>query len=192
MGVKEDIKKLPWMAQIGLFVGIAIAIIIISKYLFINKIQMRIDAAKAELSNLQMEIQKGRESKARTEQFQQEIKRIETQLEFLKKILPEKEEISDLYSKIQEQGTRFGLQISNFQPRGSSEKEFYSEYPIDLDINGEYHSLAKFFEEIGHLQRIVNISSFTAKAASFKNKPEYTLTAKLQASTYTYKEEKIK
>ncbi len=192
MGVKDDIKKLPWLAQIGLFVGLAIAIIIISKIMFINKIQQRIIASKAELSNLQMEIQKGRESKARTEQFQQEIKRIETQLDFLKKILPEKEEISDLYQKIQEQGTRFGLQIANFQPRGSAEKEFYTEYPIDLDINGEYHSLAKFFEEIGHLQRIVNIYSFSVKSAIFKNKPEYTLAAKLQASTYTYKEEKTK
>lgn len=147
MSLKDDFAKLPWIGQLAIFVVIALAVIAIGYYFFITKIETKIAQNKAELSSLQIEIQKGRESKARTEQFKQELNRIEIQLEFLKKILPEKEELADLYTKIQERASHFGLQVVLFKPGAAAEKEFYTEYPIDVNLNSEYHSLAKFFEE---------------------------------------------
>lgn len=120
------------------------------------------------------------------------MNRIEIQLEFLKKILPEKEELADLYTKIQERASHFGLQVVAFKPGAAAEKEFYTEYPIDVNLNSEYHSLAKFFEEIGHLQRIVNITTISLHGRQVKEKLEFTLDAKIIASTYTYKESKEK
>ncbi|OGF61818.1 MAG: hypothetical protein A2Y62_20570 [Candidatus Fischerbacteria bacterium RBG_13_37_8] len=188
MAIKDDFAKLPWFAQILIFIGIAIILIVLCKYLLINDMENTIAANKNELSRLQIDIQKGRESKARTEQFKQELNRIEIQLEFLKKILPEKEELADLYTKIQERASHYGLQVVAFRPSNSSDKQYYIEYPIDVSLNSEYHSLAKFFEEVGRLQRIVNIGSISVKAKIFKDKQEFTLEAKIIASTYTYKE----
>ena len=190
MSLKDDFVKLPWIGQLAVFVVVALAIIAVGYYFFITKIEVKIAQNKQELSSLQIEIQKGRESKARTEQFKQELNRIEIQLEFLKKILPEKEELSDLYTKIQERASHFGLQVVAFKPGNSAEKEFYTEWPIDVSLNSEYHSLAKFFEEIGHLQRIVNITMISLRGKQMKEKPEFTLEAKIIASTYTYKESK--
>ena len=83
MALLDDFKKLPWFGQLLIFIVIAIAIVLVGYYLFITKMEQEIVRNKTDLSALQIEIQKGRESKARTEQFKQELKRIEVQLEFL-------------------------------------------------------------------------------------------------------------
>jgi type IV pilus assembly protein PilO len=190
MSLKDDFVKLPWIGQLLIFIAIAIAIVVLGYYLIITDMEKQINSNNTQLSALQIDIQKGRESKARTEQFQQELKRIELQLEFLRKILPEKEELADLYTKIQERASHFGLQVTSFKPGAAVDREFFTEYPIDVAMNSEYHSLAKFFEEIGHLQRIVNISQIQLRGKTFKDKPEFTLEARIIASTYTYKESK--
>ncbi|HEX2799329.1 MAG TPA: type 4a pilus biogenesis protein PilO, partial [Thermoanaerobaculia bacterium] len=36
-------------------------------------------------------------------------------------------------------------------------KDFYAEWPIDLQIDGTYHNLALFFEKVARFSRIINI-----------------------------------
>ena len=42
-------------------------------------------------------------------------------------------------------------------------KNIYDEWPISMTLNGNYHILAKFFERIGKLYRIINVNDFTVK-----------------------------
>jgi type IV pilus assembly protein PilO len=189
MSLKDDFAKWPWFAQLLVFVGIAIVIIVLVYFFSIKDMKRSIIAYNSEWSKLQIDIAKGRENKQRTEQFKQELQRIEAQLNFLKKILPEKEELADLYTKIQERASHFGLKVIMFKPAPKpNDKQYYVEYPIDITLNSDYHGLAKFFEDIGKLQRIVNVNDISLQGKTFKDKPEYTLEGKIVAATYTYKE----
>lgn len=191
MALKDDFMKLPWFGQLLVFVGIALAIILVSYYLVVKDLKTKTIVNNNEWGRLQTEISKGRENKRRTEQFMQESQRIEAQLNFLKRILPEKEELADLYTKIQERASHFGLKVVLFKPGKEVDRQYYVEYPIDITLNSEYHGLAKFFEDIGRLQRIVNISNINMQARTFKDKPEFSLEGKIVAATYTYKETAI-
>ncbi len=188
MTIKDEFMKFPWFGQLLIFIAIAIVIIGLVYYLSIKDMKTKTLANKNEWSRLQIDIQKGRENKQRTEQFKQELQRIEAQLNFLKKILPEKEELADLYTKIQERASHFGLRVVMFKPAKEADKQYYTEYPIDITLNSGYHGLAKFFEDVGKLQRIVNISNISLQARTVKDKTDYTLEGKIVASTYTYKE----
>lgn len=188
MALKDDFMKLPWFGQLLIFLGIALAIVLLSYYLVTKDLKAKTIANNIEYDRLQQDIRKGRENKRRTEQFMQESRRIEAQLNFLKKILPEKEELADLYTKIQERASHFGLKVVLFKPSKEVDRQYYIEYPIDITLNSEYHGLAKFFEDIGKLQRIVNISNLTLQGRTFKDKPEFSLEGKIVAATYTYKE----
>ena len=77
-----------------------------------------------EKEELLAEIQKGETLKARFIEFEAELKRLETQLESLKRILPSTEEIADLYSRIQQEGTELGLAIILFKPGNHVPKEY--------------------------------------------------------------------
>jgi type IV pilus assembly protein PilO len=106
----------------------------------------------------------------------------------LKKILPETEEVADLYSRIQQEGTELGLSITSFRPGPHAPQEFYEAWPINMTLAGSYHILAKFYERLGKLYRIINVNDFSLAAFQSTAEGGNTLTATCVATTFIYKE----
>lgn len=80
--------------------------------------------------------------------------------------LPEKKEIPRLLTQINRLGQDAGLTFSLFKPGKPSEDEFYTRVPIQIRAAGTYHALGRFFEEIGRMERIVNITDLKLDQAS--------------------------
>ena len=122
--------------------------------------------------------------------FQTKMKEAEAQFRMAMKKLPEKEEIPSLLSSISFSGKQAGLEFLLFEPKGEKKKEFYAEIPVAMNIKGNYHNLALFFDQVARLSRIVNIqniqigSSKTKKGARSKE-----LTTKCMAVTYKFIED---
>ncbi len=38
-------------------------------------------------------------------------------------------------------------------------KEFYQEWPINMEVEGNYHNLGLFFDRVGRLSRLVNVGN---------------------------------
>ena len=146
MALQDTIKAWPWYGQAALFVAIGAIIFYIGHWQLIEPKKEQIAQLNEERDQLVQEITKGETLKARSIEFEAELKRLEDQLATLKKILPETEEIADLYSRIQQEGTELGLSITSFRPGPHSPKEYYDEWPININVAGSYHTLAKFFE----------------------------------------------
>jgi type IV pilus assembly protein PilO len=60
-------------------------------------------------------------------------------------------------SGISEAGKDAGLEFVLFEPKNEKRKEFYAEIPVDIDVTGNYHQVATFFDKVANLPRIVNI-----------------------------------
>jgi type IV pilus assembly protein PilO len=56
-----------------------------------------------------------------------------------------------------------------FKPNGEVPKGFYAELPIQLRLSGTYHDIALFFDKIGKLERIVNVSDIELGAPKKEN-----------------------
>jgi Tfp pilus assembly protein PilO len=56
-------------------------------------------------------------------------------------------------------------------------KEFYSEVPFELELDGPYYSVLNFFDHVAKLERIINISDLlvanTKKGSEAKAKHTY-------------------
>jgi len=78
--------------------------------------------------------------------------------------LPDDANIDDLLMQLNETGVRAGLMLSSVEP-GTEQKEgtFYSKIPVKLQMIGNYHEIAAFFDLVGKLKRIVNISDISLK-----------------------------
>jgi type IV pilus assembly protein PilO len=190
MAIQDTIKGWPWWAQVLIFVGLAAAIFYLGNSYLITPQKQKIADLNGERESLIQEINKGETLKSRYIEFEAELKRLELQLESLKKILPESEEIADLYSKIQQEGTELGLNITNFKPGKHVTKEYYDEWPIAMTMTGNYHILAKFFERLGKLYRIINVNDVTIKSLpTSKVATTNTITANCVATTFIYREE---
>ena len=187
MAIQDTVKSWPWYGQAALFLAIGAALFYIGHWQLIEPINQKIVELNNERESLIQEINRGETAKARAIEFEAELKRLEHQLESLKKILPETEEIADLYSRIQQEGTELGLTITTFRPGPHAPQEYYEEWPINMALSGNYHILAKFFERIGKLYRIINVRDIRIR--SYTNpRSTNTLTADCVATTFIYKE----
>ena len=64
-------------------------------------------------------------------------------------------------------------------------RDFYAEVPFDLEIEGSYHDLARFFEMVAALPRIVNIGALDIDVAS-ENQTATRLKVSGKAKTYRF------
>jgi type IV pilus assembly protein PilO len=191
MAIQDTVKGWPWYGQAILFLVIGGIIFYLGHWYLIEPINEKMAQLNTERDQLIQEITKGETLKSRFIEFEAELKRLETQLESLKKILPESEEIADLYSRIQQEGTELGLNITAFRPGAYITKQYYDEWPITMTMTGNYHILAKFFERIGKLYRIINVNDFAITTIPVRpdQSSSLTLTANCIATTFIYREE---
>lgn len=92
-----------------------------------------------------------------------QVKELDIQLKKAMMELPDKKEIPDLLASISDLAMDSGLEVQLFKPRAENFREFYAEVPVHISVGGTYHQVATFFDEVGHLSRIVNISGIGIK-----------------------------
>jgi Tfp pilus assembly protein PilO len=60
--------------------------------------------------------------------------------------------------------------VRRYTAKPVSNREFFTEVPFDLELDGPYFSLLDFFKKVGGLERIINISGL--RMASVKKAVE--------------------
>jgi Tfp pilus assembly protein PilO len=149
--------------------------------------QPRIDAAKARLAELQVQINEGRAAEQKLPQFREEVQRLTVELDKLLRILPSRRNTPDLLRRIRTLTEQGDFDLKSFQPGAYVEKDFYSEWPISVTLDGTYHNLAFFFDRISRFSRIINVENLQLSALR-QGTREHTLAASFVAKTFIYKE----
>jgi type IV pilus assembly protein PilO len=54
-----------------------------------------------------------------------------------------------------------GLEIALVQPMDEEGVGFYAKIPVELRLRGRYHELAKFFYNVGRLERVINFENIS-------------------------------
>ena len=93
--------------------------------------------------------------------FKAEYEKMQQQLEQALTELPNEKEIPTLLTTIASLAKDNGLDVLRFKPGGEKPQGFYARVPVDLKLVGSYHQVARFFYDVGHLPRIVNLSDVT-------------------------------
>ncbi|KAB2958341.1 MAG: type 4a pilus biogenesis protein PilO [Thermoanaerobaculia bacterium] len=140
-----------------------------------------------ELQGLQQQITEGRAAKAKLPQFREEVRRLELELEKLLRILPARRNTPELLRRIRQLTEQGNFDLLKFTPGNFVDREFYSEWPINVRLNGTYHNLALFFDRIGRFSRIINIENLQILGQPSAAKG-HSITASFVAKTFVYKE----
>ena len=115
----------------------------------------------------------------------QQLREIDTQFGALLKQLPNKSQMDALLVDINQAGLSRGLQFELFRPAvAESQKEFYSELPIQVKVIGTYHDMGAFAADVGQLPRIVTLNDVTIEAGKDGN-----LAMDVTARTFRYLDE---
>lgn len=121
----------------------------------------------AELHTHIANMEKDREEKlvdaATVTDRQKEVDDLEGELQLAIRRLPDEKEIPQLLSSISTLGRDSGLDILVFRQKPEGYQEFYAEVPVEMQVRGTYHQVAKFFDRVRKLDRIVNVTNIVLR-----------------------------
>jgi len=177
-------KDWPWYGYLLL----ALILLGLFYFLYYKGKNEELQSVREERIRTEAQIVELRAKKAQMDQIEKDIEEMKVTLSRLETIIPLKEEISDILRKIQQLAWDSRLNIEKFIPKADVDKDFYYEKPISIEITGNYHNLALFYDRLSNFSRLYNIEDFTIK--SLRDQTETTtISAQSTATTYIFKEE---
>ena len=156
-----SLSKMQWQAQLGLFVALSLAGAGAFYYFYEMPRQETIATQSLELSNIRGRISKGQATARQLPEFRAQVTELEARLESLKPILPDERDAGDLLRRVQTLAVQSNLVIRGFRPQAINMKEMHAEWPISLQLEGNYHNLGLFLDRVSKFPRIINIGSLT-------------------------------
>jgi len=176
-----DGPKLPKVV-LGVFGLVALAVA--SYFFLIAPIQERIAALVQRKTQVTTEVTQARAQVAEIDRFRRELADLEKKLVLLQDRLPSEKETPTLYRALSSAAEQSGLGVSLFQPREARAKDVVNEIPITLAAEGSYHQVAKFFERVAALPRVVTVNDFKLSGLG---KARNSMKVDLTLATYMYK-----
>jgi Tfp pilus assembly protein PilO len=184
MAIDLKLEDKPWFHALGYGVVIGAILAGAVHYAWFRGLNAEIKGKQAELETLQQEIQKGRAAERKLSQFREEVRRLELELAKLLQVLPSKRNTEDLIKRIETLTRQGDFTLRKFTPGDFVPKEFYSEWPIDIALEGTYHNLALFFDRMSRFSRIINVEDL--KIGALDNVPQKSISANFVAKTFIY------
>lgn len=147
--------------------------------------QDKIASLTSKETKLSKQVQEAKKKSKNLKKFQKEFE--ETQVKFLETadMLPEQREIPQLLKDISALGQNAGLDFITFKPGSERPKDFYAEFPININVKGPYHNMGFFLDQVSKLNRIVTVSNIKMGGAK-ADRNELVLNSSCSLTTYRF------
>ena len=185
--MQTGLEGKPWYIGVAIGLVVAIVIYLLGNSLALKPREQRISNLEDRRSRLQEKIQEGRAAKQQLPRFREEVRKLELELDRLLRILPARRNTPELLRRVRSLAEQGDFSLLRFTPGRFNEKDFYSEWPISINLRGSYHNLALFFDEIGRFSRIINIEGLRIDA-NRRGQARHTIAATFNAKTFVYQE----
>src|SRR5215831_11743510 len=153
-----NFSELSGMKQWGISVGAAL---LVSVALFFTYFKTQRDAnAKAQAAldaklkeNAQLE-----PYRSKLADMDRQVANLKQQLEIERHIVPDEKEVDGFIKMLDAEAMKAGIELRRYTSRPTANKEFYTEVPFEVELDGPYYSTLNFFDRVSKLERIVNVS----------------------------------
>jgi type IV pilus assembly protein PilO len=185
---KTGLEGKPWYFGLAVGLGIGLLLFGVGYWRLLQPKRDEYDRLEAKLAELQTKIQEGRAARQELPKFREEVRQLELELDKLLRILPARRNTPDLMRRIRSLAEQGDFTLKRFNPGTLTDKEFFSEWPISVDVEGTYHNLALFFDRISRFSRIINIEDLEISALAGSATSVHTINSTFTAKTFVYKE----
>jgi type IV pilus assembly protein PilO len=182
-----DLNEKPWWIAflIGAVLGVLIYVAA-NAYIF-KKIEQDIAKINDNIEKLEREIQKGRAAQRDLPKLEEDIRNFELELDRLRRILPARRETDSLIKKLKQLTEQGNFRLTRFTPRDFQRRDFYEEWPINVELDGTFHELGLFFDRLSRFSRIINVSQL--KISPARGGGVFTIRAVFTQVTFIFSED---
>jgi len=156
-----DNKYIPLEPKFKIIIAIAILILpaVIFYFAFYSPNDEKLAALNKQKSQMETKLRKVKKKAQNRERLRQEVAETQAAFDEISGLLPRQKEIPKLLKDISALGTNAGLDFLAFKPGGDKPKDFYAEIPVNINVNGPYHNLGFFLDQVSKLDRIVTVNN---------------------------------
>jgi len=109
--------------------------------------------------------------------IERQLNSLKQQLEIERRIVPDEKEVDNFMRMVGGEARKAGVEIRRYTSRPVSARDFYTEVPFEVELDGPYYSMLGFFDRVSKLERIVNVNGLlvasTRKPGDAKAKKTY-------------------
>ncbi len=163
--------------QWGLALGVAV---LISAALFFTYFKTQRDAnttAQQALDAKQQENANLEPYRSKLADMDRQVANLKQQLDIERRIVPDEKEADGFIKMLDAEAVKAGIFLRRYTAQPTSSKEFYTEVPFEIELDGPYYSVLHFFDQVSKLERIVTVSNLlmanTKKGSDAKAKHVY-------------------
>ncbi|HOP47286.1 MAG TPA: type 4a pilus biogenesis protein PilO [Desulfobacteraceae bacterium] len=180
----EKVEKIKMVNRVIILVGTLALFVGLFAVLFYFPKAEQIEYLEREIASLDQKISKAKQTVKTLAKFEADYAKIEAEFQAALMLLPNEREIPSLLRNITDLGAESNLEFVLFSPAKEVTRDFYIEIPVSIQVTGNYHDVAVFFDKVGRMKRIVNIINVSMQ-------PEKSLSTMLNtkctAITYRFK-----
>jgi type IV pilus assembly protein PilO len=182
-----DTKYIPLDNKIKIVIALVLIIAPIALFYFLlySPNVKKIQGLTTQKTNLIAEIEKAKKAASELENVKASIAQTEALFKETATLLPKDKEIPALLRNISDLGKGAGLDFLSFRPGAEVPKDFYAEIPIEIQINGPYHNMGFFLDQVSKLERIVTVDNIQMGGGR-KEGAEMLLNSNCRLKTYRF------
>ena len=127
-------------------------------------------------------------------QIEQQLAELKQQLEIEQRIVPDEKQVDGFITMMDAEAFKAGVELRRYTAKDVKQQQYYTEVPFEMELDGQYYSVLKFFDHVSKLERIVNIGGLLvsttknptgAKAKrTYQYTPNESIVATFTATTY--------
>jgi type IV pilus assembly protein PilO len=110
-------------------------------------------------------------------EMERQLATLKQQLEIERRIVPDEKQADDFIRAMDGEALKAGVELRRYTAMPVAGKDFYTEMPFELELDGPYYSMLNFFDRVSKLERIVNVSNLLVasvkKPSDAKTKHQY-------------------
>lgn len=156
-----DTKYIPLEPKFKIILAVALLLVpvLIFYFAFFSPTNDKLANLENQKTSLEQKLKRVKKRARNKARLRQELNETIAVFEETAKLLPKEQEIPQLLKDISALGRNAGLDFLAFKPGQDRPKDFYAEIPVNINVNGPYHNLGLFLDQVSKLDRIVTVDN---------------------------------
>ena len=161
MATGASFSRLAAPAKAGVLAGV-MALIAGGYYLvFYSDVDGKLVTAQQTGVTLSNDLNTARAAEQSYQKDLAELAEREQRAKELNQILPPATEYPQFLSAVQSAANDSGVSLSAWTPREKVPEKYYARVPMKVELTGRFHQIARFFYNVGQLDRIINMENIS-------------------------------
>lgn len=135
-----------------------------SEFVYLRPMADSNEKKRADAGKLAKDLEPLRPYEQKRGQLITDNQRLELKLATLRQIVPDEKEVDNFIRLVESASNSSGIDVRRFTAKPVLTQDYYVEVPFEMEIDGPYYEVLNFFDRLGKLERIVNVSDLKMTA----------------------------